>query len=154
MEDAFRKFWSLKEAYTKGRGDGLGFEFDRCSFRYIGAALESGGAFGLLADRGSVGQPVALASVVVDGKANKSWRFYVQPLQDDHFISVARGSPKEIVDANGAFKGSLSEALPKERLQAEFERPEPPFVSKLVSDLLPDASRMKYLEITMRALKP
>ena len=154
MEHAFRKFWSLKEAYTKGRGDGLGFEFNRCSFRYIGAALESGGGFGLAADRGSVGQPVALASVVVDGKANKLWRFYVQPLQDDHFISVVRGSPKEIVDANGAFRASLAEPLAKEKLQAEFERPEPPFATKLVSDLLPEASRRKYLEITMRALRP
>ena len=97
---------------------------------------------------------MALASVVVDGKPNKSWRFYVQPLEDDHFISVARGSPKEIVDANGAFKASLAEPLAKERLQAEFERPEPPFVTKLVSDLLPEASRRKYLEITMRALRP
>ena len=32
MEQTFRKFWSLKEAYTKGRGDGLAFEFNRCSF--------------------------------------------------------------------------------------------------------------------------
>ena len=39
-------------------------------------------------------------------------------------------------------------------LQAEFERPEPPFATKLVSDLLPEASRRKYLEITMRALRP
>ena len=111
MEQQLRTYWSLKESYTKARGDGLGFEFNRCSFRYIGAALESSGGFGLSADRGSVGQPVALASVVVDGKANRSWRFYVQPLEDDHFISVARGSPKEIVDANGAFKASLSEPL-------------------------------------------
>lgn len=31
-ESTFRKLWSLKEAYTKARGDGLAFEFNKCEF--------------------------------------------------------------------------------------------------------------------------
>ena len=79
MEEAFRKFWSLKEAYTKGRGDGLGFEFKRCDF-----SLHEMRA-------GTSDQPVQFASVKVDGKQTPRWGFYVQPLVADHWISTARG---------------------------------------------------------------
>mmetsp|Transcript_1566 Transcript_1566/g.5053 ORF Transcript_1566/g.5053 Transcript_1566/m.5053 type:complete len:1137 (-) Transcript_1566:498-3908(-) len=52
MEMTFRKLWSLKEAYTKARGDGLGFPFKRCEFTLGGthpaaparAAHTAGGA--------------------------------------------------------------------------------------------------------------
>ena len=151
MEHAFRKFWSLKEAFTKARGDGLKFEFNRCSFRYIGAAQDTGGGLGLNADRGSAGQPVALASVVVDGMLAKSWRFYVQGLQDNHFISVARGPPTDVIDAIGTFKASFGEELSREKLLAELARPEPAFVTKVMSDLVPDEDRRRYTELTMKA---
>ena len=151
MEHAFRKFWSLKEAFTKARGDGLKFEFNRCSFRYMGAAQDTGGGLGLNADRGSAGQPVALASVVVDGMLAKSWRFYVQGLQDNHFISVARGPPTDVIDAIGTFKASFGEELSREKLLAELARPEPAFVTKVMSDLVPDEDRRRYTELTMKA---
>ena len=54
------------QAYTKGRGDGLGFEFGRCEFE-LG---EEG--------RGSAGQAVQFATVTVDGKPLPQWRFYIQ----------------------------------------------------------------------------
>ena len=66
-EDVFRKFWSLKEAYTKGRGDGLGFEFNRCDFKLSDTMIE-----------GTSKQPVQKAALAVDGKALPSWGFYIQ----------------------------------------------------------------------------
>ena len=80
MEDLFRRFWSLKEAYTKGRGDGLGFEFNRCDFKL--------GEVG----KGSEGQPVETATVTVDKVFLPLWRFYIQELDGGHWISVARGA--------------------------------------------------------------
>jgi 4'-phosphopantetheinyl transferase len=32
QEDAFRRNWSCKEAFTKARGDGIGFDLNRCEF--------------------------------------------------------------------------------------------------------------------------
>ena len=79
MEDLFRRFWSLKEAYTKARGDGLGFELKRCDFQ-LGET-----------SKGASGQPVQLATLKVDGKPMRQWGFYVQDLSEGHWISVARG---------------------------------------------------------------
>jgi len=126
MEAAFRKFWSLKEAFTKGRGDGLGFEFKRCDFQ-LGAD-----------ERGVSEQPVQLASVKVDGRPQPAWGFYIQSLEADHWISVARGPPSDIIDAHGTFKKSFGATVSSETLNAELARREPQFVMKTTLDLVAD----------------
>ena len=131
MEDAFRKFWSLKEAYTKGRGGGLGFEFKRCDFA-LSASTETG------AD----GQQVQRASLKVDSKPLPQWGFYIRPLEADHWISVARGPPTDMIDANGDFKKTFGRlTLP---IGAELERPEHRFQPKRVADLVADDMRAQY----------
>jgi 4'-phosphopantetheinyl transferase len=148
---AFRKFWSLKEAFTKARGDGLKFEFNRCSFEYVGAAAASRAALTpATAERGLAGQPVALASVLVDGKRAPKWRFYVQGAEDEHFISVARGPPSDVVDANGAFKATFTAPLDSAQLAAELARPEPPFVPKRIAELVPELDRSRYEQACRR----
>ena len=132
MERTMMMFWSLKEAYTKGRGDGLGFEFNRCDFS-VGDV-----------EKGSDGQPVQHATVSVDRSAvtKATWRFFMQPTATaGHWISVARGKPTDVVDANGAFKATFREALDKARLRDELARPEPPFVTKRIDELVPDEAR-------------
>lgn len=145
----FRKFWSLKEAYTKGRGDGLGFEFNRCSFKYVDGD-GAGGFESAKTAKGSAGQPVAHASVTVDAKPTKEWRFYLQPLADEHYVSVSRGTPADVVDKVGSFKATFKESVTAAKLQAELDRAEPPFASKHVSDLLPDDARIRYMEASRR----
>ena len=128
MEECFRKFWSLKEAYTKGRGDGLGFEFNRTDFR-LG---DEGG-------KGLAGQSVQLASVLVDGKKLPNWGFHIQPLEADHWVSTGRGPPTDIVDAHGTFTKTFGETRPPpDALAAELALPEPPYEMKKIAELVAD----------------
>ena len=136
----FRRFWSLKEAYTKGRGDGLGFEFNRCDFE-LGDGSEKG-----LAE-----QPVQRASVTVDRMPLPKWGFYIQPLEADHWTSVARGPPVDIIDAIGKFKAGFGEArLAHDLLMKELEQPEPPFAPKTIADLIADEIRPAFAKAAAR----
>ena len=128
-EDTFRKLWSLKEAFTKARGDGLGFKFERCEFTLQGPV--------------SVGSIVEHAKICVDSAPRSDFAFFIQPLRDNHWISVARGPPAEAVDAFGTFRASLS------RLDfaggPQLHRCEPLFETRTIEDLLPRDAREKYL---------
>ena len=127
---------SLKEAFTKGRGDGLGFEFKRCDFALGGTVA------------GTAAQTVQRATVTVDGKAAPSWGFYVQPLEAEHWISTARGPPTDIVDAHGVFLNTFGEVrVPKAAVEAQLELPEPPFARKTIEDLVADDMRAELLRL-------
>jgi len=133
MEDTFRKFWSLKEAYTKGRGDGLGFEFKRCDFA-LGAN-----------EPGVTGQQVQRATVTVDGKKLPLWGFYIQPLEADHWISTARGPPTDIIDAHGEFLKTFGERSPAPAtVTTQLGMPEPVFETKTIAQLVSDELRAQY----------
>lgn len=139
MEDVFRKFWSLKEAFTKGRGDGLGCEFKRCDFS-LHSVVHS-------RDEGSsvVADGVQLASVTFDGRPKPAWGFYIQPLEASHWVSVARGPPCDVVDAHGGFKATFTVPTPPMATQkAHLARAERPFEPKRIVDLLPDELRDQY----------
>lgn len=141
MEDCFRKFWSLKEAYTKARGDGLGFEFKRCEFVLANAT-----------GVGVQGQSVQQATLKVDGRSMPHWGFYIQALEEDHWISVARGPPTDIVDANGTFKKTFGDlALKPMPIMEELKQPEPRFDAKQVSELVADEMRDTLLAATQLA---
>jgi 4'-phosphopantetheinyl transferase len=134
MEHAFRQFWSLKEAYTKGRGEGIGFEFSRAEF-----------SIGEQKPQGLAAQPVQSATVRVDkAPPSSTWSFFMQPLEAEHWISVARGTPKDVVDAHGKFRKTFKLTLTARELQEELSRPEPPFEAKLIADLGPDDVRGEY----------
>ena len=136
MEDAFRKLWSLKEAYTKARGDGIAFEFLRCEFQLGGPGSGEGV---------EPGQSVETASLKVDGKPMPEWHFFIQSMGDDHWVSTSRGPPTDAVDALGGFKKTFGQAVvPPLDAKAHAARPEPAFVTKTVADLVPDALRAKY----------
>jgi len=95
QEEAFRRNWSCKEAFTKARGDGIGFELKRCQFD--------------IREEDGLLSPSCThhANVCVDGRPLGSWRFFLQSL-GDHWVSVARGPPSDIVDAHGEFTRTLS----------------------------------------------
>jgi 4'-phosphopantetheinyl transferase len=130
MEYALRQYWSLKEAYTKGRGDGIGFAFNRAEFA-IGEPT-----------RGLAGQSVQRATVRTDRAPPRSnWSFFLQPVDAEHSISVARGTPEDVVDAHGLFRKTFQVALSASELEVELSRPEPPFEVKRVGDIAPDDLR-------------
>lgn len=136
MEETFRKFWSLKEAYTKGRGDGLGFEFNRTDF-----ALGAQG-------KGTEGQPVQRATVKVDKQPLSQWGFYIQPLEADHWISTARGPPSDVVDAHGVFLGTFGEQrIAAAQVSEQLNLKEPPFVKKSIGDLIAEDMREAWTRL-------
>lgn len=127
-EEVFRRHWSMKEAFVKGRGDGLGFELGRCEFR----------------PRDEADPKCPTADVVVDGQMNFEWAFKLQPIGaqqefGSHWITVSRGPPKDVVDAHGEFTSTLSKTqFTSDEWQAELDAPAPAFQLITVSDLVPD----------------
>lgn len=81
IESKFMKFWSLKEAYVKATGEGLGFELGRCEFVLLNDGTR--------------------AVVAVDGVARRDWIFHMHELGRGHLVAVARAPITAIVDAWG-----------------------------------------------------
>jgi len=127
MEACFQRLWSLKEAYIKARGDGLGFSpLSRAEFAFErdvrGGSTVGGGA----------------AVLWLDGELRRSWCFELGRLGGDHVVCVARGPPREIVDAFGAFTATFGRfGLSDEELGKHVRGcPGPPFTVLQVSALL------------------
>ncbi|GLC32953.1 hypothetical protein PLESTB_000387300 [Pleodorina starrii] len=119
QEAAFQRLWSLKEAFIKARGDGLGFQpLSRAAFRF------------------PRDDPwVTSAHLTLDGVAQSRWCFSLEPLPHGHCVSVAMGPPAEAVDEFGVFRGTLHDR------QAAPDPNTPPkaFERVALSDLLPKA---------------
>jgi 4'-phosphopantetheinyl transferase len=125
VESRFRQFWSLKEAFVKATGEGLGFDLGRCAFQ-----LEN-------EDR--------QASVAIDGVVQPSWAFHLHELGQDHCVSVARAPTSVIVDAWGGFKATLQlPHVPSEQHERALTAPEPPFTMLCVADLIPQSRHREY----------
>lgn len=132
VESCFQKLWSLKEAFVKARGDGLGFEpLSRACF-----TLGHG----------------SIASLKVDGTPQPRWGFFLHDVGHRHWISVARGPPEDVVDAFGGFKQTfLKPYLSNQELEEHLAAPEPPFMLQTVEQLLSEDLREDYQEILCRA---
>ena len=112
----FRELWACKEAFTKARGDGLGFPFGDAEFtltHHGDASFE--------------------ATVAVDGVTLTDWRFRGETL-NDHVCVAARGPITGIVDGEGAFRRTMASPLPAGALDA----PWPAFSFLTPRDLVPD----------------
>mmetsp|Transcript_47803 Transcript_47803/g.120659 ORF Transcript_47803/g.120659 Transcript_47803/m.120659 type:complete len:296 (+) Transcript_47803:194-1081(+) len=123
----FRRHWSLKEAFVKARGDGIAFELNQAEFH-----IEGGG----LGDS---------ATVHVDGRPLNGWSFQLHDLPDGHIVSVARGSPADIIDAYQEFTETLQRrTLTPEEHEAALQAPAPAFSTLLVDDLVPEEKLDEY----------
>jgi len=133
-EDVFRRHWSMKEAYVKGRGDGLGFELGKCEFH-----------------PGQGGNRSQTATVVVEGMPAPQWKFFLEPLGPEHksgrhWVTVARGPPEDVVDAHGVFKKTLTrKSFWPDEWEELLNAPSPSMVTLIVSDLVPEHLRAQYL---------
>ena len=156
MEACFRQHWSLKEAFTKARGDGIAFEFRRIEFSLFGGGGEDGTAATAAAatatapttEGGVGGAAVRLherASVSVDGQQQLGWRFDIQPLSAGHWVSVARGPPDDALDEWASFRATFALLRPAAPLlQQHMQRAEPRFEARVVADLVPGALGAAY----------
>ncbi|DBA75445.1 TPA: hypothetical protein ACH3X1_010702 [Trebouxia sp. C0004] len=125
----FQRHWSLKEAFVKARGDGLGFDLGRVQFQ-LSAPLPSGSQS---------------ATAKVDGNLLLRWRFAIQMLGEQHVVSVALGPPEDVVDAWGVFKGTFQKTnLSLAEMQDAFEAPRPLFTTLTISDVIPAEAREAY----------
>lgn len=125
LESSFRQFWSLKEAYAKATGEGLGFDLGRCEFTI---------------DQGSMA-----AVVAVDGVHQPLWKFHLHQMGQGHWVAVGRGPISCIVDAWGGFTSTLQcPSVPEHRHQAALAAPEPPFAMLTVCDMIPNCHKDAY----------
>ncbi|KAG2440950.1 hypothetical protein HXX76_003803 [Chlamydomonas incerta] len=115
QEAAFQSLWSLKEAFIKARGDGLGFSpLSRAAFElpqpggdggHIGSASQMQVAAPAALD--ASGGNVQSAALLLDGVRQSRWRFELHTLPADHCVAVALGPPADAVDEIGVFKATL-----------------------------------------------
>lgn len=116
----FCTYWSLKEAFAKALGLGLGYELGHVEFEIDD---ETGTAF---------------ARIHPDTDVSTDWCLYIHQIYPGHWVSVARGPPSAIVDAHGGFKKTLkSPELSREVLNAHvFQNRESPFLKVGVQNLI------------------
>lgn len=87
------------------------------------------------------------ATVCIEGNGpSNEWSFHLHELAHGHWVSVAKGPPKAVVDAKGGFKATFRRPnLNAEELQQSIHRSrEPPFELMTVADLVPDHLQDEY----------
>jgi len=119
IEQLFR-FWTLKEAYLKAIGIGLGFSLDRTTF---------------ILDRE---ENASKASVLIDGKEMIDWHFTLDYPDTTHVISCAIGPPNEaIASFKSIFPWSNSNLVVSQSKESSvIGRPRKTFRILSVGDLL------------------
>lgn len=94
--EVFSRYWSAKEAFTKARGDGLGFPLGDAEFKWTPLAdAPKGTAYS--------------GTVAVKGSLLPAWRLvqHKLPTEKPHWVTVARGPSTDIIDAKGEFTKTL-----------------------------------------------
>jgi len=125
--ECFRCHWSLKEAFVKARGDGIAFELNRCEFEF------------------DTPWPAQTARVSVDGVQLEHWLFSIQRLGGDHWVSVARGPPSDVIDANGEFKATFKKAnMSASEITEQLNSPWPTFEMVGIGNLLSPSHVAEY----------
>ncbi|XP_031117216.1 L-aminoadipate-semialdehyde dehydrogenase-phosphopantetheinyl transferase-like [Ipomoea triloba] len=114
MLGEFYRYWSLKEAFVKAMGEGVGHRLDNVEFHHT--SWEN-------------------ILVRVDGKELKDWRFWLFELGKNHVASIARGHP---MSATATYKKTQRRAVFDEK---EYNRglhlPNAGFLLRKVDELFP-----------------
>uniref|UniRef100_A0A7S4IB54 holo-[acyl-carrier-protein] synthase n=1 Tax=Odontella aurita TaxID=265563 RepID=A0A7S4IB54_9STRA len=124
-EDArFREFyrhWSMKEAYVKAHGYGLGVDLQSLSFRYLESNEDE--------------HHVARAKVLVQGnEPNIPWSFAIMRIDSDHVATVCRAPPQ---NCHPSFAACLADAhISTDEMEKSLTRAQPPFERVCLSDLV------------------
>ena len=108
----FRKFWALREAWSKARGDGLGAaDLARAEFSIGASGSGESGGNGESGDGDEEEEkhlsPSPRISLRLDGALQDQWSFELHDLSDGTALAVALGPPSAAVDAGGTFLETL-----------------------------------------------
>ncbi|OIT28853.1 PREDICTED: L-aminoadipate-semialdehyde dehydrogenase-phosphopantetheinyl transferase-like [Nicotiana attenuata] len=110
----FYRYWSVKEAFVKAIGEGVGYKLDTVEFHHKN-----------------------WENIVVkaDGKELKDWRFWLLELGKDHVASIARCHP---TFATTSYKRTLKQTqCNDEECNMGLNLPNASFIFRKVEDLLP-----------------
>ncbi|XP_016499844.2 uncharacterized protein LOC107818355 [Nicotiana tabacum] len=109
----FYRYWSVKEAFVKAIGVGVGYKLDTVEFLH---------------------KNWANIVVKVDGKELKDWRFWLLELGKGHMASIARGHP---MFATTSYRGTLKRTqFNDEEYNMGLNLPNGSFILRKVEDLL------------------
>ncbi|XP_016505912.1 uncharacterized protein LOC107823737 isoform X3 [Nicotiana tabacum] len=110
----FYRYWSLKEAFVKAIGEGVGYKLDTVEFHH---------------------KNWENIFVKVDGKELKDWKFWLLELGKDHVASIARVHP---MFATSSYKRTLKRTqFNNEEYNMGLNLPNASFIFRKVEDLLP-----------------
>jgi len=111
----FFMHWTLKEAYIKAVGVGLGFDLQRAEF------VCSHGLDQAEAAPGGQRRRCATATIRIDGVARPEWKFLIESLDDHHIVAIARGPFAQAIDSFKACMGINGEEVGEEEEEEEEE---------------------------------
>ncbi|PIA57808.1 hypothetical protein AQUCO_00500035v1 [Aquilegia coerulea] len=117
----FCKYWCLKEAFVKAIGAGVGYTLNRLEFKHSNWSD---------------------IFVCIDGEKSKEWEFSLSELRTSHWVSVARGHPRNAVES---YKRTLcvTEFEDAEYVSSSVQLATT-FVLRTVQQLIPDSFKEKY----------
>lgn len=112
--ERFFVHWTLKESFIKAIGQGLGFDLQRCEFRFFNERGEE-----ILQSNLFSVEP----KMFIDGKCCQKWKFKVTKLDENHVVSIALG-PFDDPNVTQSFKevlhlGKMNNDIPK--IENDFE---------------------------------
>ncbi|CAH9108593.1 unnamed protein product [Cuscuta epithymum] len=109
------RYWSLKEAFVKAIGNGVGHRLDDVEFQHT--CWEN-------------------ILVRVNGRVLKDWRFWLFDLGKNHLAAIARGHP---MDATTSYQNILKRAIFEEdEYKQGLQLPNPGFALRKMEELFPN----------------
>eukprot|EP01130_Rhizamoeba_saxonica_P003940 TRINITY_DN1630_c0_g1_i1.p1 TRINITY_DN1630_c0_g1~~TRINITY_DN1630_c0_g1_i1.p1 ORF type:complete len:213 (-),score=51.77 TRINITY_DN1630_c0_g1_i1:63-701(-) len=93
--------WTLKEAYIKAIGIGLGFDLQRCEFQ--------------------LSEDKSTANILIDGALSLEWEFEIHYPMNDHIIAIAYGPPSRAVGGYADIVVNNEDVVPNNEERVEFD---------------------------------
>lgn len=136
--ECFSRYWAAKEAFSKARGDGMGFTFGKCEFHWKPL-------------QGFPAKTAYEGTVKVEGKLLPMWRLvqHKLPGEKSHWATVARGPLTDIVDAKGEFTKTLRKTQDKfssTEWRDVLNDDDPVFEVLPLAALVPEDERKAYVK--------
>uniref|UniRef100_A0A7C9D8L9 holo-[acyl-carrier-protein] synthase n=1 Tax=Opuntia streptacantha TaxID=393608 RepID=A0A7C9D8L9_OPUST len=113
LEELYR-YWSLKEAFVKAIGSGLGYSLDALEFHHHNWTN---------------------ISLKIHGKEVRHWRFWHFVLRKRHYVSIARGHPHMATESYKKAFGQID--FEEDEYNVGFNLPAANFMWKTIEQIIP-----------------